>query len=104
MVAPLQNSVPAKDTNLTTTARSGLKPYADDNDTSPRAAVLMSAALAAPVRAAANMKALTLLDDWSKVRLSRRDFAAFSAAINKPYAPNPTLKDALAAAKRIKRF
>ena len=88
---------------MTATARFDLKLDADDKDIFMRAATLMGTSMAGFVRTAAKEKALTLLDEQSRITLSQRDFAAFSAAINNAFAPNPALKGALAAAKRVKR-
>ena len=88
---------------MTATARFDLKLDASDKDIFLRAATLVGTSMAGFVRAAAKEKALALLDEQSRVTLSQRDFAAFSAAINNAFAPNPALKGALAAAKRVKR-
>ena len=59
----------------------------------------MGTTMAGFVRAAAKEKALTLLDRESRITLSKRDFAAFTRALNRAFAPNLALKGALAEAK-----
>ena len=88
---------------MTTTARFDLKLDADDKDILSRAASLMGTTMAGFVRSAAKEKAQTLLEQESRVTLSKRDFVAFNAAINSAFAPNPALRGALKAASRVKR-
>ena len=85
---------------MTARARFDLTMDADDKDIVARAAALMGATMAGFVRAAAKEKALTLLDSESRVTLSKRDFAAFSKALNDAFTPNRALKGAIAAAKK----
>ena len=84
---------------MTAKARFDLKMDAVDKDVVSRAAALMGTTMAGFVRAAAKEKALALLDRESRVMLSKRDFAAFTRALNGAFAPKPALKAALAAAK-----
>lgn len=88
---------------MTASARFDLKLDADDKDLLSRAASLMGTTMAGFVRSAAKEKAQTLLDQEARITLSRRDFAAFSAAINSSFAPNPALQGALKAAAKVKR-
>lgn len=88
---------------MTATARFDLKLDADDKDLLSRAASLMGTTMAGFVRSAAKEKAQTLLEQESRVTLSKRDFVAFNAAINSAFAPNPELRGALKAASRVKR-
>ncbi len=88
---------------MTVTARFDLKLDADDKDILARAASLMGTTMAGFVRSAAKEKAQTLLEQESRVTLSKRDFLAFSAAINGAFAPNPALRGALKAASKVKR-
>jgi uncharacterized protein (DUF1778 family) len=84
---------------MTARARFDLKMDADEKDVVSRAAALMGTTMAGFVRAAAKEKALALLDRESRISLSKRDFAAFTRALNGAFAPNRALKGALAEAK-----
>lgn len=84
---------------MTVRARFDLTMDADEKDVVSRAAALMGSTMAGFVRAAAKEKALILLDRESRVTLSKRDFAAFSKALNGAFAPNRALKSALTQAK-----
>ncbi len=88
---------------MTTTARFDLKLDADDKDLLSRAASLMGTSMAGFVRSAAKEKAQALLEQESRVTLSKRDFAAFNAAIGGAFKPNPALQSALTAAAKIRR-
>ena len=88
---------------MTATARFDLKLDADDKDLLSRAASLMGTTMAGFVRSAAKEKAQTLLEQESRVTLSKRDFLAFNAAINSAFTPNPVLRGALKAASMVKR-
>lgn len=88
---------------MTTTARFDLKLDAADKDILSRAASLMGTTMAGFVRAAAKEKAQALLDQESRVTLSRRDFVAFNTAIKGAFNPNPALQNALTAAAKVKR-
>ena len=80
-------------------ARFDLTMDAEEKEIVARAAALMGATMAGFVRAAAKEKALALLDRDSRVTLSKRDFTAFSKALNGAFAPNRALKGALAEAR-----
>ena len=84
---------------MSSRARFDLTMDADEKDVVSRAAALMGSTMAGFVRAAAKEKALILLDRESRVTLSKRDFAAFSKALNGAFAPNRALKSALTQAK-----
>ena len=84
---------------MTARARFDLTMDAEEKDVVSRAAALMGATMAGFVRAAAKEKALALLDRESRVTLSKRDFAAFTKAVNGAFAPNRALKGALNEAK-----
>ena len=84
---------------MTARARFDLTMDAEEKDIVSRAAALMGATMAGFVRAAAKEKAQILLDRESRVTLSKRDFAAFSKALNGAFTPNRALKGALADAK-----
>ena len=88
---------------MTASARFDLKLDADDKDLLARAASLMGTTMAGFVRSAAKEKAQTLLDQETRIMLSRRDFVAFNAAINGAFSPNPALRGALKAASKVKR-
>ena len=83
---------------MTATARFDLKLDAVEEDTVASAAALMGTTMAGFVRTAAKEKALILLERESRVTLSKRDFAAFTQALNGAFTPNPALGDALAEA------
>ncbi len=84
-------------------ARFDLKLEADDKDLLSRAASLMGTSMAGFVRSAAKEKAQALLDQESRVMLSKRDFLAFHAAISGAFAPNTALQEAISAASKVKR-
>lgn len=88
---------------MTTVARFDLKLDAQDKDLLSRAASLMGTSMAGFVRSAAKEKAQTLLEQESRVVLTKRDFLAFNAAISGAFSPNPALQAALAAASKVKR-
>ncbi|PIV88420.1 MAG: hypothetical protein COW48_06115 [Hydrogenophilales bacterium CG17_big_fil_post_rev_8_21_14_2_50_63_12] len=78
---------------MTAVARFDLKMDADEKDLVARAADLMGTTMAGFVRAAAKEKALILLDRESRITLAKRDFAAFTQALNGAFTPNPALVD-----------
>ena len=88
---------------MTSVARFDLKLDADDKDLLSRAASLMGTTMAGFVRIAAKEKAQTLLEQESRVTLSKRDFAAFSSAISGAFDPNQALIGALDAAAKVRR-
>jgi uncharacterized protein (DUF1778 family) len=88
---------------MTATARFDLKLDADDKDLLARAASLMGTSVAGFVLSAAKERAQSLLEQESRVLLSKRDFRAFNEAINSAFAPNPKLQKALQSAARMKR-
>ncbi|HEY5579902.1 MAG TPA: DUF1778 domain-containing protein [Rhodoferax sp.] len=88
---------------MTAIARFDLKMDAADKDILSRAAALMGTTMAGFVRMAAKEKALALIESESRVTLTQRDFAAFTAAINQAFTPNPAMQAALQAAAKVKR-
>jgi uncharacterized protein (DUF1778 family) len=85
-------------------ARFDLKMDADEKDIVSRAAALMGTTMAGFVRAAAKEKALALLERESRITLSRRDFDAFTQALNTAFSANPALDRALTeAAAKVRR-
>ena len=87
---------------MTATARLDLKLDAADKEIVSRAATLLGTTMAGFVRVAAKEKALALLDNESRVTLSQRDFASFTAALNNAFTPNAALKGALKVAAKVK--
>ncbi|MBN9460322.1 MAG: DUF1778 domain-containing protein [Burkholderiales bacterium] len=85
---------------MTATARFDLKMNAEDKDVIAKAAALTGTTMAGFVRAAAREKAQSLLEREARIRLSQHDFAAFAAALDTAFSPNPALEDALARARR----
>lgn len=79
----------------TATARFDLKLKNDEKELFSEAAALMGTTTAGFVRAAAKEKARALLEQETRVVMSARDFAKFAAALDKPFAPNKALEDAL---------
>ena len=88
---------------MTVVARFDLKLDADDKDLLARAASLMGTTMAGFVRSAAKEKAQALLEQESRVTLSKRDFLAFNVAITRAFSPNTALQGALKAAAKVKR-
>ena len=88
---------------MTAVARFDLKLDADDKGLLFRAASLMGTTMAGFVRSAAKEKAQTLLEQESRVTLTKHDFLACNAAINGAFRPNPALQGALAAASKVRR-
>lgn len=89
---------------MAASARFDLKMDAREKDILSRAAALMGTTMAGFVRAAAKEKALALLDRDSRVTLSKRDFGAFTKALNGAFTPNRALKKAMTeAAKKVRR-
>lgn len=76
---------------MTAIARFDLKLDAADKDVLARAAALMGTTMAGFVRMAAKEKALALIDSESRITLSQRDFAAFTAALDQAFTPNAAL-------------
>jgi uncharacterized protein (DUF1778 family) len=88
---------------MTAIARFDLKLDADEKDLLSRAAILMGTTMAGFVRSAAKEKAQAILDQESRVMLTKRDFLALNAALNGAFNPNPALQGTLAAASKVKR-
>lgn len=86
------------------TARFDLKMDAEEKQIVSRAAALMGTTMAGFVRAAAKEKAQALLERESRLTLSRRDFAAFAAALDRAFRPGRALGRALAEVrKKVRR-
>jgi uncharacterized protein (DUF1778 family) len=88
---------------MTTTARFDLKLDTDDKDLLSRAASLMGTTMAGFVRSAAKEKAHTLLEQQTRVTLSRQDFTEFQNAIAGAFTPNEALQNALKRTAKVKR-
>ena len=88
---------------MTVAARFDLKLDAADKALLPHAAYLIGTTMSGFVHSAAKEKAQLLVDQESRIVLSKRDFAAFNAALTCAFTPNPALQKALKAAARIKR-
>ncbi|RYF81303.1 MAG: DUF1778 domain-containing protein [Comamonadaceae bacterium] len=85
-------------------ARFDLKMDADEKDVIAKAAALMGTTMAGFVRVAAKEKAQQLLERESRISLSQRDFAAFAAALDTAFDPNPALQKALTqAGQQVRR-
>lgn len=59
----------------------------------------MGTTMAGFVRSAAKEEAREIIDQEMRLTLTRRDFDAFSAALNRAFAPNQPLQEALATAR-----
>lgn len=60
----------------------------------------MGTTMAGFVRSAAKEEAREIIDQEMRLTLTRRDFDAFSAALNRAFAPNQPLQEALATTRR----
>jgi uncharacterized protein (DUF1778 family) len=88
---------------MTITARFDLKLDTEDKDLLSRAASLMGTTMAGFVRVAAKEKAQSLLEQESRITLTKRDFANFQVAISGAFTPNAALQKAMQAAAKVKR-
>lgn len=59
--------------------------------------------MASFVRAAAKEKARSVIDRQTQLTLSRRDFQAFSAALDQAFVPNEPLQEALDSVRKTVR-
>jgi uncharacterized protein (DUF1778 family) len=84
-------------------ARFELKMDAHDKELVAQAASLVGATMASFVRFAAKEKAQAMLENESRITLSKRDFAQFSIAINQAFTPNAALDAAMKKAKSVRR-
>lgn len=85
---------------MSSAARFELKMDSAEKNAVARAAALLGTTMAGFVRSAAREKAQGLLERDSRVRLSQRDFAEFSRALDCAFSPNPALKQALTEVRR----
>ena len=85
-------------------ARFDLKLDKDEKELFAEAAILMGTSMAGFVRAAAKEKAKLLIEQESRLTLSRRDLRAFNLALEQAFAPNKKLQEALdSATKTVRR-
>jgi uncharacterized protein (DUF1778 family) len=81
-------------------ARFDLKLDQEDKNIFAQAAALMGTTMAGFVRAAAKEKALRVLEQESRLTLSREDFRTFVASLDAAFTPNPALQEAMELARR----
>ena len=85
-------------------ARFDLKLDKEDKELFSEAAALMGTSMAGFVRAAAKEKARSIIEQESRLTLSRRDFRAFNTALDQAFSPNEPLQEALdTASKKVRR-
>ena len=92
-----------KDYVMPTPARFDLKLDKDDKELFAEAASLMGTSMAGFVRAAAKEKARSVIDQESRLTLTRQDFRVFSAALEQAFSPNEALQEALDSARQTVR-
>lgn len=92
-----------EDSVMTAPARFDLKLDKDDKELFSEAASLMGTSMAGFVRAAAKEKARSVIDQETRLMLTRRDFKAFSAALDQAFTPNEPLQEALESARQTVR-
>jgi uncharacterized protein (DUF1778 family) len=92
-----------EDSKMTAPARFDLKLDKDDKELLSEAASLMGTSMAGFVRAAAKEKARSVIDQESRLMLTRRDFKAFSTALDKAFTPSEPLQEALDSARQTVR-
>ena len=85
---------------MTTLARFDLKLDQEDKEIFAEAATLMGTTMAGFVRTAAKEKAREVLEQEARLTLTRRDFNAFNKVLNRAFAPNQPLQEALATARK----
>ena len=88
---------------MTAQARFDLKLDNNDKELFSEAASLMGTSMAGFVRAAAKEKARSVIDRETQLTLSRRDFKAFSTALDQAFAPNKPLQEALDSVRKTVR-
>jgi len=88
---------------MAVSARFDLKLDKDDKELFSEAAFLMGTSMAGFLRTAAKEKARSVIDEESKLTLTRRDFKAFSAALDQAFTPNEPLQEALDSARQTVR-
>jgi len=88
---------------MSAVARFDLTMDVEEKDAVSRAAALMGVTMAAFVRTAAKEKARDLLDREARITMTEADFMEFSKALDQAFAPNAALRNALDAARGIRR-
>ena len=88
---------------MTAPARFDLKLDKDDKELFSEAASLMGTSMTGFVRAAAKEKARSVIDQETRLTLTRRDFKVFSAALDQAFKPNKPLQEALESARQTVR-
>lgn len=88
---------------MTAQARFDLKLDKNDKELFSEAASLMGTSMASFVRTAAKEKARSVIDRQTQITLSRRDFKAFSAALDQAFVPNEPLQEALDSVRKTVR-
>jgi len=98
-----QRAAELEDSKMATPARFDLKLDKDEKELFAEAASLMGTSMAGFVRAAAKEKARALIEQESRLTLSRRDFVGLSKALDGAFAPNQPLQEALDTARQTVR-
>lgn len=88
---------------MTAQVRFDLKLDKNDKELFSEAASLMGTSMASFVRNAAKEKARSVIDQQTQLTLSRRDFKAFSAALDQAFVPNEPLQEALDSVRKTVR-
>ena len=88
---------------MTAQVRFDLKIDKNDKELFSEAASLMGTSMASFVRNAAKEKARSVIDQQTQLTLSRRDFKAFSAALDQAFVPNEPLQEALDSVRKTVR-
>lgn len=88
---------------MTAQVRFDLKLDKNDKELFSEAASLMGTSMASFVRNAAKEKARSVIDQQTQLTLSRRDFKAFSAALDQAFVPNKPLQEALDSVRKTVR-
>lgn len=80
--------------------RFDLKLEREEKELLNRAAAASGMSLSAFMRSAAKARADEVLQRETRIQLSQRDFDAFVDAMDRPFAPNDALRDAMESAAR----
>ena len=88
---------------MTAQVRFDLKLDKNDKELFSEAASLMGTSMASFVRNVAKEKARSVIDQQTQLTLSRRDFKAFSAALDQAFVPNEPLQEALDSVRKTVR-
>jgi uncharacterized protein (DUF1778 family) len=88
---------------LNTAARFDLMLETRDKHMLSQAAAISGQTMASFVRTAALGRARDVIEQESRITLSRTDFDAFSVALGQAFTPNEALQEALIASQKVKR-